>query len=79
MSKFYPLTVSRVAQETRDAIAVTLQVPDQLKDSFAFTQGQHLTRYLNRQNAQVYTKYRHLFPKRVKYSDHHHQPMYPHY
>jgi len=43
MSKFYPLTVSRVAQETRDAIAVSLQVPDQLKDSFAFTQGQHLT------------------------------------
>jgi ring-1,2-phenylacetyl-CoA epoxidase subunit PaaE len=43
MSKFYPLTVSGVAQETRDAIAVTLLVPEHLKDSFAFTQGQHLT------------------------------------
>jgi ring-1,2-phenylacetyl-CoA epoxidase subunit PaaE len=43
MSKFYPLTVSKVAQETRDAIAVTLQVPPELKESFTFTQGQHLT------------------------------------
>ena len=27
MSKFYPLTVAQVKQETRDAIAVTFDVP----------------------------------------------------
>ncbi|RJG07536.1 phenylacetate-CoA oxygenase/reductase subunit PaaK [Noviherbaspirillum cavernae] len=43
MSKFYPLTVSRVRNETRDAIAVTFTVPPELKDTFRFNQGQHLT------------------------------------
>lgn len=43
MSKFYPLTVSQVKHETRDAIAVTFEVPAELKDAFAYQQGQHLT------------------------------------
>ena len=43
MSKFYPLTVAQVKQETRDAIAVTFAVPDALRDAFAYQQGQHLT------------------------------------
>jgi ring-1,2-phenylacetyl-CoA epoxidase subunit PaaE len=43
MSKFYPLTVAGVRHETRDAIAVTLDVPDELKATFAYKQGQHLT------------------------------------
>jgi len=43
MSKFYSLTVSHVKQETRDAIAVQLAVPSALRETFHFTQGQHLT------------------------------------
>jgi ring-1,2-phenylacetyl-CoA epoxidase subunit PaaE len=43
MSKFYPLTVAKVKQETRDAIAVTFEVPPELKSQFAYQQGQHLT------------------------------------
>jgi ring-1,2-phenylacetyl-CoA epoxidase subunit PaaE len=43
MSKFYPLSVSQVRNETRDTIAVTFAVPPELQDSFAFQQGQHLT------------------------------------
>ncbi|WP_208278553.1 1,2-phenylacetyl-CoA epoxidase subunit PaaE [Massilia oculi] len=43
MSKFYPLTVSKVKHETRDAIAVTFDVPPELKDTFAYRQGQYLT------------------------------------
>ena len=43
MSKFYPLTVSKVRKETRDTIAVTFAVPDALRDSFKYQQGQHLT------------------------------------
>ncbi|MFC5461142.1 1,2-phenylacetyl-CoA epoxidase subunit PaaE [Massilia niabensis] len=43
MSKFYPLTVAQVKHETRDAIAVTFAVPPELKSTFAYQQGQHLT------------------------------------
>jgi ring-1,2-phenylacetyl-CoA epoxidase subunit PaaE len=43
MSKFYPLSVSHVRQETRDTIVVTFDVPEALKNSFKYEQGQHLT------------------------------------
>ena len=43
MSKFYPLSVAKVRNETRDTIVVTFDVPPQLKEQFRFQQGQHLT------------------------------------
>ncbi|MES2320306.1 MAG: 1,2-phenylacetyl-CoA epoxidase subunit PaaE [Pseudomonadota bacterium] len=43
MSKFYPLSVAKVKHETRDAIAVTFDVPPELAQSFIYQQGQHLT------------------------------------
>lgn len=43
MSKFYPLSVADVHQETRDTIVVTFAVPPELADRFAYQQGQHLT------------------------------------
>ncbi len=43
MSKFYPLSVAAVNQETRDCIAVTFAVPPELQQSFQYQQGQHLT------------------------------------
>jgi ring-1,2-phenylacetyl-CoA epoxidase subunit PaaE len=43
MSKFYPLSVATVRHETRDTIAVTFNVPPELKESFQYRQGQHLT------------------------------------
>lgn len=43
MSKFYPLTVGKVKQETRDTIVVTFDVPDELKEIFHYQQGQYLT------------------------------------
>jgi ring-1,2-phenylacetyl-CoA epoxidase subunit PaaE len=43
MSKFHPLKVASVRRETRDAIAVTFDVPPALHDAFRFVQGQHLT------------------------------------
>jgi ring-1,2-phenylacetyl-CoA epoxidase subunit PaaE len=35
--------VAKVKHETRDAIAVTFDLPPELKDAFAYQQGQHLT------------------------------------
>jgi ring-1,2-phenylacetyl-CoA epoxidase subunit PaaE len=43
MSKFHALKVSKVERETRDAIVVTFAVPPELKETFRFSQGQHLT------------------------------------
>jgi ring-1,2-phenylacetyl-CoA epoxidase subunit PaaE len=43
MSKFHPLRVARLARETRDAVAVTFEVPPALRERFRFVQGQHLT------------------------------------
>lgn len=43
MTKFYPVTVADVRRETRDAIVLTLDVPDEHKDAFRFSPGQYLT------------------------------------
>ena len=43
MSKFYPLTVAHVRQETRDTIVATFAVPSAQRERFSFIQGQHLT------------------------------------
>jgi ring-1,2-phenylacetyl-CoA epoxidase subunit PaaE len=43
MSKFHPLTVANVKNETRDTIIVTFDVPPALQDAYRYTQGQHLT------------------------------------
>ena len=43
MSRFYPLTVARVQQLTRDSVAVSFAVPPALAATFAYREGQHLT------------------------------------
>ncbi len=42
-SGFFSLRVKEIVRETRDAIAVTLDVPPELRATFRFTQGQFLT------------------------------------
>ena len=41
--QFHELTVAAVDHLTDDAVAVTLAVPDELRETFAFRAGQHLT------------------------------------
>ncbi|MFP5390101.1 MAG: 1,2-phenylacetyl-CoA epoxidase subunit PaaE [Gammaproteobacteria bacterium] len=43
MTLFTPLKVAQVQQQTRDTIAVTFAVPPELKSTFAYQHGQHLT------------------------------------
>lgn len=43
MSKFHPLTVASVKNETRDTIIVTFDVPGDLEQDYRYVQGQHLT------------------------------------
>lgn len=43
MADFHELTVQEVYKETKDCVAVTFAVPDNLKDTFSYKQGQYLT------------------------------------
>lgn len=40
---FHPLTIAEVRRETEDAISLRFELPGQLRESFRFTPGQHLT------------------------------------
>ncbi|GGB83982.1 phenylacetic acid degradation protein [Marinobacterium zhoushanense] len=42
MSRFHTLEVADVRQETRDAISIAFAVPDELKDTYRYREGQHL-------------------------------------
>ncbi len=42
-SVFHPLTIETIEPLTDDSVAITFEVPDDLRDDYAFTQGQHLT------------------------------------
>ena len=43
MSTFYPLNVTAVRKLTPDAVAVTFNLPEELRETFQFTAGQYLT------------------------------------
>ena len=43
MTIFHPLTIKDVVRETKDAVSISFSVPENLKDAYRFTQGQHLT------------------------------------
>jgi ring-1,2-phenylacetyl-CoA epoxidase subunit PaaE len=40
---FHPLRVAEVDRLTDDSVAITFDVPDDLRDAYRFTQGQHIT------------------------------------
>ncbi len=40
---FHPLTVAAIEPLTDDSVAITFDVPEDLRDAYAFTQGQHIT------------------------------------
>ena len=44
MSKnFHALTVSDIKRETSEAVSLTFDIPEDLKETFQFIQGQYLT------------------------------------
>jgi ring-1,2-phenylacetyl-CoA epoxidase subunit PaaE len=47
MSQFHPLRIASCRNETRDAMVVTFDVPGELRETFRFVQGQHLTLRVN--------------------------------
>lgn len=57
MSKFHPLRVADCRPETRDAIVVTFEVPQEHADRFRFVQGQHLVLRTRLQDEEVRRSY----------------------
>ncbi|NND52100.1 MAG: phenylacetate-CoA oxygenase/reductase subunit PaaK [Flavobacteriaceae bacterium] len=43
MADFHKVKISDIYKETKDTVVVTFDIPEQLHDTFKFTQGQHLT------------------------------------
>jgi ring-1,2-phenylacetyl-CoA epoxidase subunit PaaE len=43
MAKFHTLKVAALSRPTEESVAVTFDIPDDLRGEFTFTQGQHLT------------------------------------
>ena len=43
MNHFHSLTVAKVTRDTRDAVLVSFDVPDELADAYHYQPGQHLT------------------------------------
>src|SRR5688572_5190123 len=43
MIHFHPLVIKEVRQETDDCVSLAFEIPEELKDTFSFTQGKSLT------------------------------------
>ncbi|PRY04665.1 ring-1,2-phenylacetyl-CoA epoxidase subunit PaaE [Pontibacter ummariensis] len=43
MSRFHKVRIKSINKETHDCVTVALDVPEELKDTFRYTQGQYLT------------------------------------
>ena len=57
IKEFYPLTVKAVRRETEDTVSLLFDVPESLKETFQYTQGQYLTLKLNINNQEVRRAY----------------------
>lgn len=56
-TKFYPLKVKDVRQETFDTVSVQMDVPEELRDTFQYNQGQYLNFKLNDQGEEIRRSY----------------------
>ncbi len=43
MTKFHKVKIKKINRETSDCVTVALDVPEELQDTFRYTQGQYLT------------------------------------
>lgn len=57
IKEFYPLTVKAVRRETEDAVSLLFEVPEALRETFQYTQGQYLTLKLHLDNHELRRAY----------------------
>ena len=54
---FYKLKIKEVKPATKEAVAITFEVPENLKETFSFTQGQFLTLKFNLKGKEIRRAY----------------------
>ncbi|MDH3620027.1 MAG: 2Fe-2S iron-sulfur cluster-binding protein [Gammaproteobacteria bacterium] len=57
MKQFHPLTVISKTSETRDSVRIALDVPEHLREEFAFLPGQHLPIQIEREGKHLRRTY----------------------
>lgn len=57
MTEFHSLKVKEIVKETNDTVSVSFQVPEDLKEAYAFTPGQYLTLKLTINNEEQRRSY----------------------
>ncbi len=57
MKQFHPLVVAAKHQETRDSVRIALDVPEDMRDEYAFHAGQHLPIQIERDGKKVRRTY----------------------
>ena len=57
MKQFHPLIVAAKHQETRDSVRIALDVPEDLRDEYAFHAGQHLPIQIERDGKKIRRTY----------------------
>ncbi|MCB0724556.1 MAG: ferredoxin--NADP reductase [Ignavibacteriae bacterium] len=55
--KYHPLKVSKVVKDTKDAVAISFDIPSELSDSFKYKQGQFLSLQLKIDGNEVRREY----------------------
>lgn len=57
MAKFHPIKVRDVYKETKDCSVISFEIPEDMRDDFKFTHGQHLTIKANIGGSEVRRNY----------------------
>ena len=57
MVRFHPLTIKDIRKETPDCVSIAFEIPEDLKPSYQFTQGQNLTLRVKLNNEELRRSY----------------------
>jgi len=57
MNKFYSLNIKEIIRETEQAVSLSFEVPDNLKELFSFKAGQYITLKTNIEGKEVRRAY----------------------
>ena len=57
MSKFYPLKIKEIIRETSQAVSISFEIPENLKEEFNFSAGQYITIKMDTEDGELRRAY----------------------
>ncbi|MCM4155027.1 ferredoxin--NADP reductase [Gramella sp. AN32] len=57
MNQFYPLKIKEIIRETPQAVSLSFEIPENLKEEFSFEAGQYITIKANTENGEIRRAY----------------------